>query len=157
MIKVKSIARVMIKVENLEKSVEFCEKVLGAKFFLKQERDPNMPMICAMSVEPGLELMEITGEKGDISMFEPHPGGPKMFEFFRDHAPGVVGVVFDMDGVEDAKQVAADMGIDAPFVFNFGEKELTMLGWDYTKYLEYFLDPEKTDNTLFLISEFITK
>ena len=62
-----------------------------------------------------------------------------------------------MDGVEEAKQVAAGMGIDAPFEYNFSEKELAMLGWNYTKYLEYFLDPAKTDNVMFLISGFRSK
>ena len=43
------------------------------------------------------------------------------------------------------------------FLFDFSEDELKILGWNYTKYLEYFLDPEKTDNTMFLISDFQTK
>ena len=159
MIKVKSIARIMIKVENLEKAVAFYEKVLGAKFFLKEERDLNSPngMICAMATEPGLELMEIVGDKGDISMFEKHPGGPKVFEYFRDHAPGVVGVVFDMEGVEEAKEIASRMGIESQFEFNFSDEQMAVLGWDYSKYLEYFLDPTKTDNMMALISEFRPK
>lgn len=159
MIRFRNISRVMVKVENIEKSIEFCEKVLGAKFFFKQERDPNSSsgMVCAMSTDPGLELLEVISDKGDLSMFDPHPGGGKMFEFIRDHAPGVVGVVIDMDGVEEAKQMAADMGIDAPFEFNFTPAQLEMLGWNYSKYLEYFLDPEKTDNTMVLISDFQPK
>ena len=159
MIRFRNISRVMIKVENLDRTVEFCEKVLGAKFFFKQERDPNSPsgMVCAMSTEPGLELLEVISDKGDLSMFMPHPGGPKMFEFIRDHAPGVVGVGIDMDGVEEAKDAAQKMGIDAPFLFDFSSEELRILGWNYSKYLEYFLDPAKTDNTLFLISDFQPK
>ncbi len=159
MIQFRNISRVMIKVENLDRAIDFCEKVLGAKFFFKQERDPNSPsgMICAMSTEPGLELMEVVGDKGDLSMFHPHPNGAKMFEFIRDHAIGVVGFVIDMDGVEEARQAAADLGVESKFEFNFSQEELNMLGWNYSKYLEYFLDPEKTDNTLFLISDFKTK
>lgn len=159
MIRFRNISRVMIKVEDLDRAVEFCEKVLGAKFFFKQERDPDSPsgMVCAMSTEPGLELLEVVGDKGDLSMFTPHPNGAKMFEFIRDHAPGVVGVVIDMDGVEEAREEAEKLGIGAPFLFDFSEDELKILGWNYTKYLEYFLDPEKTDNTMFLISDFQTK
>ena len=159
MIRFRNISRVMIKVEDLDRAVEFCEKVLGAKFFFKQERDPNSPsgMVCAMSTEPGLELLEVIGDKGDLSMFTPHPGGTKMFEFIRDHAPGVVGVVIDMDGVEEAKAAAEKLGIEAPFLFDFSAEELKILGWNFSKYLEYFLDPEKTDNTLFLISDFQPK
>lgn len=152
-------SRVMVKVENIDKAVDFCEKVLGAKFFFKQERDPNSPsgMVCAMSTDPGLELLEVISDKGDLSMFQPHPGGKKMFEFIRNHAPGVVGVVIDMDGAEKAKQIAAEMGIEAPFEFNFSQEELDMLGWNYSKYLEYFLDPEKTGNTFVLLSDFKAK
>lgn len=159
MIKVKSIARVIIKVENMEKAIEFYERVLGAKFFLKMERDPDSPsgMISALATEPGLELLEVVNDKGDISMFEKHPGGPKVFEYFRDHAPGVVGVVFDMEGVEEAKEIASQMGIESMFEFNFSENELAVLGWDFSKYLEYFLDPTKTDNMIALISEFQPK
>ncbi len=159
MIKFRNYARVMIKVENLDRAVDFCEKVLGAKFFFKQERDPNSPsgMVCAMSTDPGLELLEVIRDEGDLSMFQPHPGGAKMFEFIRDHAPGVVGVVVDTDGVEEAREAAKAMGIEAPFEFNFSQEELNMLGWNYSRYLEYFLDPEKTDNTLFLISDFQPK
>lgn len=154
--KVKSIARIMVKVKNMEKAIEFYEKVLGAKFFFVQERDPNSPsgMMSALATDPGLELLEIVNDKGDISMFEKHPGGAKMFEYFRDHDYGVVGVVMDMDGVEEAKEEAEKLGIESQFEFIFTQEQLDMLGWGYTKYEEYFLDPEKTDNTTFLISDF---
>lgn len=157
MIKVKSIARIMVKVEDIEKSIEFAEKVLGAKFFLKPRKDraKQPSMLCAMSTEPGLELLQVVGDQGDLSMFEKDPNGPKMFRFIHDHPLGVVGVVFDIDGVEESRQAAEELGIDAPFVYDFGEKEMKILGWDYSKYLEYFLEPAKTDNTMILLSEFL--
>lgn len=158
MIRVKNISRVMVKVTDLDKAVEFCEKVLGAKFFLKMPVDPNTPggLCSAMSNEPGLELMQVVSETGDINMFEKNPNGKKMFEFIRDAEPGIVGVVFDIDGVEEAKLAAQDMGIDAPFTYDFTNEQLKMLGWtQYSKYLEYFLDPNKTNNSMVLLSEFL--
>jgi len=147
----------MVKVTDLNKAVDFCEKVLGAKFFLKMPVDPNTPggLCSAISSDPGLELMQVVSNEGDISMFTEDPNGKKMFEFIRDAEPGIVGVVFDIDGVEEAKQAAQDMGIDAPFTYNFTDEQLTMLGWtQFSKYLEYFLDPQKTNNSMVLLSEF---
>ena len=157
MIHVKSISRVMVKVPDLDKAVEFCEKVLGAKFFLKMPVDPNTPggLCSAISSEPGLELMQVVSDVGDINMFEQNPNGKKMFEFIRDSEPGIVGVVFDIDGVEEAKQAAEDMGIDAPFIYDFTGEQLKMLGWtQFSKYFEYFLNPEKTNNSMVLLAEF---
>ncbi|MBQ3386653.1 MAG: hypothetical protein IJG53_04955, partial [Eggerthellaceae bacterium] len=57
-IRFRNISHVMIKVEDLDRAVEFCEKVLGAKFFFKQERDPDSPsgMVCAMRPLSGCDL-----------------------------------------------------------------------------------------------------
>ena len=147
----------MVKVTDLDAAVEFCEKVLGAKFFLKMPVDPNTPggLCSAISSEPGLELMQVVSDAGDICMFEKDPNGKKMFEFIRDAKPGIIGVVFDMDGVEDARQTASDMGIETEFTYNFTSDQLKVLGWtQFSKYLEYFLNPEKTNNSMVLLSEF---
>lgn len=159
MIKVRSIQRVMVKVDNLDGAVDFCEKVLGAEFFLKTEYDPNSPAgsRCAMSERPGLELIEITSDTGDLSMFVPEANGKEMFNYIRDRAPGVFGIVLDMDGVEEARAAAEEMGITAPFKFDFTQAQMDMLGWGYCKYLEYFLDPGKTGGTLILLSDFAKK
>lgn len=88
-------------------------------------------------------------------MFSRDPHGKRMFEYIRDAQPGIIGVVFDIDGVEEAREKAAAYGIDSPFMYDFSEDHLKLLGWtQFNKYLEYFMDPEKTINAMVLLSEF---
>ena len=159
MIQVKNITRIMVKVTDLDRAVEFAEKVLGAKFFYKAPYNPDSKsgLRTAMSTEPGLELMQVVNDHGDLSMFEQHPNGKKMFEFLLNHEPGIVGVVFDMDGVKEARETALSLGIGTLFKYDFTQEQIDTLGWNYSKYLEYFLEPDKTGNAVVLLSEFKSK
>lgn len=83
------------------------------------------------------------------------PAGKDFFNFIKNHELGILGVVFDIDGVEESRSAAEALGIEIPFKFDFSEKELKILGMDgYTKYLEYFMEPSQVDNTMILLSDF---
>ena len=64
----KTIARVMVKVTDLDRAVEFAEHVLGAKFLFVAPYNPNSKsgLRSAICVDPGLELMQVVGEDGFI-------------------------------------------------------------------------------------------
>lgn len=151
----KTIARVMVKVTDLDRAVEFAEKVLGARFLFVAPYNPNSKsgLRSAICVDPGLELMQVVGESGDIAMFDQPESGKAVFEFLRDAPVGVVGAVYNMTDVEDARAEAEARGIDVIFKYDFTPEQLEKLGWGYTKYVEYFLDPAKTDGGLVLLAD----
>ena len=94
MIQVRNITRIMVKVTDLGRAVEFAEEVLGARFLFVAPYNPNSKsgLRSAICVEPGLELMQVVNDHGGLSMFEQHSNGKKIFELLRDHEPGIVGV-----------------------------------------------------------------
>lgn len=151
----KAIARVMVKVTDLDRAVEFAEHVLGAKFLFVAPYNPNSKsgLRSAICVDPGLELMQVVGEDGDIAMFDQPESGKAVFEFLRDAPVGVVGAVYNMTDVEAAKAEAEARGIDVIFKYDFTPEQLKALGWGYTRYVEYFLDPTKTGSGLVLLAD----
>lgn len=151
----RSIARVMVKVTDLDCAVEFAEKVLGARFLFVAPYNPNSKsgLRSAICVEPGLELMQVVGEDGDIAMFDQPESGRAVFEFLRDAPVGIVGAVYDMEDVEAARAEAEARGIDVIFKYDFTPEQLDKLGWGYSKYVEYFLNPAKTGNGLVLLAD----
>lgn len=151
----RSIARVMVKVTDLDRAVAFAEKVLGARFLFVSPYNPNSKsgLRSAICVEPGLELMQVVGEDGDIAMFDQAESGRAVFEFLRDAPVGIVGAVYDMEDVEAARAEAEARGIDVIFKYDFTTEQLDKLGWGYSRYVEYFLDPAKTGGGLVLLAD----
>ena len=71
------------------KAVEFCETVFDANFYLIKPFNLNSTsgMCSALCFDPGLELIQVVKQEGDVSMFSRDPNGKRMFESIRDARP----------------------------------------------------------------------
>ena len=66
------------------KVVEFCETGFSANFyiFLKNFNHVSTSGMCsALCPDPGLELIQVVKQQGDISMFSKGPNVKRMFEY----------------------------------------------------------------------------
>jgi len=162
--KVKRINRVVIVVGNLDEAMAMYTKILDATFTISPKEFEQVGRIrYALSFDAGLELIQLLDGEPERSS---DPNEHAMLQWLRNdgyrwlkqRGEGIAGVVFDIDDVEESRQAAESLGIGIPYTFEFSEQELAFFGISqYTKYLEYYADPDKANNTMTLLSEFVER
>lgn len=127
--------RVTIAVKDLERGKELYSKLLGATFHpANQEDAAAMGVEVAMSWDAGIELVA------------PLPGRDSFVkQIIEQRGEGLIGVVFNVDDVDEAMKTASELGIRAWHSLDYSQEEIDRhLQGRFRKYKEYMLDPSAT-------------
>ena len=127
--------RVTIAVNDLEKGKELYSELLGATFHPANEEDAEaLGVRVAMSWDAGIELVSPIPERDSI-----------IKQIIDTRGEGVLGVVFNVDDVDQAKEVADKRGIAIWHTVDYSQEEIDrFLQGRFKKYKEYMLSPEGT-------------
>ena len=127
--------RVTIAVKDLEKGKELYSELLGATFHSANEKDAEaLGVKVAMSWDAGIELVSPIPERDSI-----------IRQIIDTRGEGVLGVVFNVDDVDQAKEVADKRGIATWHTIDYSQEEIDKyLQGRFKKYKEYMLSPEGT-------------
>ena len=127
--------RVTIAVKDLEKGKELYAELLGATFHSGNEEEAAaLGVQVAMSWDAGIELVS------------PLPGRDSFVKQIIDaRGEGVLGVVFCVNDVDEARRVAEKRGIPIWHTVDYSQKEIDKhLQGRFKKYKEYMLAPTGT-------------
>ena len=127
--------RVTIAVNDLEKGKELYSELLGATFHPANDEDAEaLGVSVAMSWDAGIELVSPIPERDSI-----------IKQIIDTRGEGVLGVVFCVDDVDQAKEVADKRGISIWYTIDYSQEEIDrFLQGRFKKYKEYMLSPEGT-------------
>ena len=127
--------RVTIAVNDLEKGKELYSELLGATFHPANDEDAEaLGVRVAMSWDAGIELVSPIPERESI-----------IKQIIDTRGEGVLGVVFNVDDVDQAKEVADKRGIAIWHTVDYSQEEIDrFLQGRFKKYKEYMLSPEGT-------------
>lgn len=127
--------RVTIAVRDLEKGKALFSKLLGATFHPANAEDAAaMGIEVAMSWDAGIELVA------------PLPGRESFVKsIIEKRGEGLIGVVFAVDEVDEARAAAEGLGIRIWHSLDYSQAEIDRhLQGRFKKYKEYMLDPSGT-------------
>ena len=127
--------RVTIAVKDLEKGMALYSKLLGATFHSAKSDDAeSYGFRVAMSWDAGIELVS------------PLPGRDSFVgTSIEKRGEGVVGVVFAVDDVDEARERAEKLGIRIWSAIDYSQEEIDKyLQGRFKKYKEYMLNPDDT-------------
>ena len=127
--------RVTIAVKDLAKGKALYSELLGATFHPAKEADAAaMGIEVAMSWDAGIELVA------------PLPGRDSYVRrIIESRGEGLIGVVFAVDNVEEARAAAERRGIRIWHSLDYSQEQIdTHLQGRFKKYKEYMLDPSGT-------------
>ncbi len=127
--------RVTIAVKDLAKGKALYSELLGATFHPANEADAAaMGIEVAMSWDAGIELVA------------PLPGRDSYVRrIIESRGEGLIGVVFAVDNVEEARAAAERRGIRIWHSLDYSQEQIdTHLQGRFKKYKEYMLDPSGT-------------
>lgn len=126
--------RVTIAVRDLEKGIALYSKLLGATFHSASPDAESYGVRVVMSWDAGIELVS------------PLPGRDSFVgKFIEKHGEGVVGVVFAVDDVDEARERAEKLGIRIWSAIDYSQEEIdAYLQGRFKKYKEYMLNPADT-------------
>lgn len=132
--KPKGVNRVTIAVQDLQKGIDLYSKLLGATFYGASPDAESYGVQVAMSWDAGIELVC------------PLPGRKSYAEkFIKEHGEGVLGVVFAVDDVDEARERAEKMGIRIWAAIDYSQEEIDRyLQGRFKKYKEYMLSADGT-------------
>ncbi len=144
----KGVNRVVIAVNDLEKSIEMYTKLLGGGFLDVSADAEPYGLRCAISFDAGIELCSpIPGRKSPAAAF------------LQRHGEGVMSVVYCVDDVDTAKAVAEGMGLAC--IAMIADYDQTKIDDDlegrFSKYKEYMLDSTKSCGYGVVIGEITPK
>jgi len=130
--------RVTIAVKDMEKGKELYSELLGATFYpANDEEAATMGIQVAMSWDAGIELIAPLPDRDSL-----------VKQLMETRGEGVVGVVFAVDDVEQARQAAERRGIAIYYTVDYSQDEIDQhLQGRFRKYKEYMLDPSSTYGT----------
>lgn len=130
--------RVTIAVKDMEKGKELYSELLGATFYpANDEEAATMGIQVAMSWDAGIELIAPLPDRDSF-----------VKQLMETRGEGVVGVVFAVDDVEQARQAAERRGIAIYYTVDYSQDEIDQhLQGRFRKYKEYMLDPSGTYGT----------
>ncbi len=133
--KPKGVNRVTIAVKDLEKGMDVFSRLLGATFNPANEEDAAAFGIrVAMSWDAGIELVA------------PIPGKESFVKnHLEERGEGLMGVVFAVDDVEEARSGAEKLGAQIWHSLDYTQGQIDQhLQGRFKKYKEYMLSPEGT-------------
>jgi catechol 2,3-dioxygenase-like lactoylglutathione lyase family enzyme len=88
-----------------------------------------------------------------IEMMCPFPDTP-MAEYVEKHGEGLVGVVFRVDQIEEAKTTIDELGLDISLTIEYDQQQIDEFhGGRFTKYKEYVLAPRSCGVGTFVIGQ----
>ncbi|MBM3132881.1 MAG: VOC family protein, partial [Chloroflexi bacterium] len=123
-------------------------KLLGATFHSGNDEDATaMGIKVAMSWDAGIELVA------------PLPGRDSFVKGIIDkRGEGLIGVVFEVDDVDQAKGAVDELGIKVWHALDYSQEQIDKyLQGRFTKYKEYMLDPSRTCGVGPVIGQFEPK
>ncbi|MFO8101035.1 MAG: VOC family protein [Dehalococcoidia bacterium] len=127
--------RVTIAVEDLQKGIEVFSMLLGATFHSANEEDAaRFGIEVAMSWDAGIELVAPLPDRDS-----------HVKQFLKDRGEGLMGVIFAVDDVEEAKEAALSLGAQIWHSLDYTRQEIDEhLQGRFKKYKEYMLSPQGT-------------
>ena len=130
----KGVNRVTIAVKDLQRGIDLYSGLLGATFHGASPDAESYGVQVAMSWDAGIELVS------------PLPGRDGFVEkFIEKHGEGVLGVVFAVDNVDEARNRAEKMGIRIWSAIDYSQEEIDRhLQGRFKKYKEYMLSAADT-------------
>jgi len=130
----RGINRVTIAVKDLDKGIALYSRLLGATFHDQSTPAEPYGLRCAISWDAGIELVA------------PLPGRKSFAEkHIAKHGEGLMGVVFAVDDVDEARQRAEGMGIGVLALIEYDQNQIREYHQDmFKKYKEYMLNPADT-------------
>ena len=130
--------RVTIAVKDMEKGKELYSELLGATFYpANDEEAATMGIQVAMSWDAGIELIAPLPDRDSF-----------VKQLMETRGEGVIGVVFAVDDVEQARQAAERRGIAIYYTVDYSQDEIDEhLQGRFRKYKEYMLYPSGTYGT----------
>ncbi len=133
--KPRGVNRVTIAVKDLQKGIDTYSKLLGATFHSANAEDAaKFGIEVAMSWDAGIELVAPLPDR------ESH-----VKNFIKQRGEGLMGVIFAVDDVDDAKGAALALEAQIWHELDYDQAEIdTHLQGRFTKYKEYMLSPEGT-------------
>ena len=127
--------RVAIAVKDLQNGINTYSKLLGATFNSANAEDAaKFGIEVAMSWDAGIELVA------------PLPDSDSHVKnFIEQRGEGLMGVIFAIDDVDDAKDAALELEAQIWHALDYDQNEIdTHLQGRFTKYKEYMLSPKGT-------------
>ena len=127
--------RVTIAVKDIEKGKDVYSKLLGATFHSANVEDAaSFGISVAMSWDAGIELVAPLPDRDSF-----------VREFIEERGEGLMGVIFAVDDVEEARATAEKLGIKIWHTIDYDQKQIDKhLQSRFKKYKEYMLDPTGT-------------
>jgi methylmalonyl-CoA/ethylmalonyl-CoA epimerase len=130
----RGVNRVTIAVKDLDKGIALYSGLLGATFHDQSTPAEPYGLRCAISWDAGIEL--VAPLPGRSSFAEKH---------IAKHGEGLMGVVFAVDDVDEARQRAEKMGIGVLALIEYDQDQVREYHQDmFKKYKEYMLNPADT-------------
>ena len=127
--------RVTVAVKDLEKGKELYSELLGATFHpANDEEAAALGVRVAMSWDAGIELVSPIPDRDSF-----------VKQIIDTRGEGVLGVVFCVDDVDQAREVAEKRGIAIWHTVDYSQEQIDKhLQGRFKKYKEYMLSPEGT-------------
>lgn len=132
--RVKDINRVVIRVKDLDKGIEFYSKLLNTTFDkLAPELTGSFGVRAAISWEAKVELVS------------PLPSRDSVDSELSEEKEGLFAVIFNMDDVEAARKTAEEMGVGVKRTIEMSQDQITAYFQDrFKKFKEYNLNLNAT-------------
>ncbi len=127
--------RVTIAVEDLKKGMEVYSRLLGATFHSANAEDAaRFGIEVAMSWDAGIELVAPLPDRDS-----------HVKQFIENRGEGLMGVIFAVDDVEEARKAAENLGVQIWHTLDYNQNQIdTHLQGRFKKYREHMLSPEGT-------------
>lgn len=127
--------RVTIAVKDLEKGKDLYSKLLGATFHPGSEADAAaLGIEVAMSWDAGIELVAPLPDRDS-----------HVKNIIEKRGEGLIGVVFGVDNVDEAKGAADSIGIRTWHSLDYSQEQIDEhLQGRFRKYKEYMLNAKDT-------------
>jgi len=140
--------RVTIAVKDLKKGMEVYSRLLGATFHGAKAQDAAAFGIeVAMSWDAGIELVAPLPDRDS-----------HVKEFIEQRGEGLMGVVFGVDDVEEAREQAQSLGAQVWHTLEYDQDDLDKyFQGRFKKYREHMLGPEGTCGVAPVIGQFEPK
>ncbi len=136
--------RVVMAVKDLDRAVAHYSRLLNTSFIDVSAGAEPFGLSAAISFDAGIELCA------------PLPGRDSFVKKFIDqHGEGITGVVFVVDDVDQARDVAEKMGVGVLAVIaDYDQAYIDEhLEGRYKKYKEYMLNPADTSGAVVIVGQ----
>jgi len=133
--KPRGVNRVTIAVKDLQTGTEVYSKLLGATFHSANAEDAaTFGIQVAMSWDAGIELVAPLPDRDSF-----------VRKFIEERGEGLMGVVFAVDDVDEARDAAEKLGAQVWHAIDYSQDQIDKhLQGRFKKYKEYMLSPTGT-------------